>query len=158
MNMFTEHDLVIRKKSRNITDKPFNVGITLCNDNKLRIGNPVGKSEFRLFFYILSDKKIKESGKFHWFYNTETDMVFKSTIQHPNCKEIISTNDTDLVLPQTQKSFIDILIEEYNNDNVIKRVLVEYEPDRPENSMHYAMGSFDWQLKVDDNIINVKIN
>lgn len=45
------------------TDNPFSVGVTLCNDGKLRIGNPLEKSESRQHLYILSDDEIKELPK-----------------------------------------------------------------------------------------------
>lgn len=95
------------------------------------------------YLYILSDEEIKEGSEFHWFFNVETKVVFKSTIKHPNCKKIIATTDrliigndtgksllgTDLnnYLPQPSQQFIEKYISEYNKGRQILEILVEYE-------------------------------
>lgn len=86
-------------------------------------------------FYILSDEKIKEDD---WCYNSN-GVGIKNKIIYINSigsrlnakqfgwKKIIATTDNSLGLPQPSQSFIKKYIEDYNSDNVIENVLVEYE-------------------------------
>lgn len=90
--------------------------------------------------------------------------------KNANVFKIIATTDKSLIeesrlmrecyplrihlIPQ---SFIEHFVSEYNKGNIITEVEVEYEPDRPKNSTHYVMGSFNWQLKINsDNTVNIK--
>lgn len=61
--MFKKCKVVMLPTNEKATDNPFSVGVTLCNDGKLRIGNPLEKSESRQHLYILSDDEIKELPK-----------------------------------------------------------------------------------------------
>lgn len=133
--------------------------------------------------YFLSDEEIKEGD---WCYDKVLNIVFqtdkytdfKYVNQTDNVSKVIATTDKSLsktiksnyiqfgdkveetkieFLPQTPQSFIEHFVSEYNKGNIITEVEVEYEPDRPKNSTHYVMGSFNWQLKINsDNTINIK--
>lgn len=81
-----------------------------------------------------------------------------------SCKKIIATTDetlytdfnngkTDLkfVLPQPSDSFISKYIEEYNKDNTITNVLVEYEKVYPKHFTYNPSENMFINLKVDSN-------
>ena len=69
--------VVMLPTNKKATDKPFSVGITLCNDDKLRIGNPVGLSESRQELYFLSDDKIEKDD---WYFRVNPDNTLADTI------------------------------------------------------------------------------
>lgn len=146
---YQEVEVVMLATNKKATDKPFSTGITLCNDGKLRIGNPVGKSESRQHLYFLSNREITCGD---WFYNTTTRIIHECTEVNNNicsgknsgeyhgkfeCKKIIATTDESLVLcnntafakllPQPSHKFILAFIKAYNEDNPIIKVLIEYE-------------------------------
>ena len=108
--------------------------------------------------YIISDDEIKENNTH--FYNPHSGQLHISgnhtdyiAINKNGCKKIIATTDVSLGLPQPSRQFIEKYIEEYNKDNIITDVLVEYEyllDDR--TVLPY------WNLKVNtkDNTITIK--
>ena len=82
--------------------------------------------------YIISDDEIKENNTH--FYNPHSGQLHISgnhtdyiAINKNGCKKIIATTDVSLGLPQPSQQFIEKYIEEYNKDNIITDVLVEYE-------------------------------
>ncbi|MCK9415575.1 hypothetical protein M0Q97_02820 [Candidatus Dojkabacteria bacterium] len=142
---YQECEVVMLAVDKKATDKPFTTGITLCNDDNLRIGNPVGKSESRQELYFLSNEKIKE-GDWCIRINPDSSIIglpFKAdhiivlSQSHKGYKKIIATTDTSLTiidyvdceypLPQPSKEFIQAYIKAYNEGNPITKVLVEYE-------------------------------
>ena len=68
-------------------------------------------------------------------------------------KEILSSTDVLLDLPQPSQQFIQKYIEEYNKDNIITDVLVEYEYLLNDNTVIPY-----WNLKVNpkDNTITIR--
>ena len=140
---YQECSVVMLSTDKKATDKPFSTGITLCNDGKLRIGNPVGKSESRQEIYFLSNEEIKNED---WFMNRqymieedkEEYAIWRCGDITPNSnpKKIIATTDTSLTiidyvdceypLPQPSKAFIQAFMKAYNEGNPITKVLVEY--------------------------------
>ena len=109
--------------------------------------------------YIISDDEIKEGDRvYENNLNTKANIyqVYKRNnklgifrfrnvfveLSKSNCKKIIATTDTSLEivskginpvyeqLPKPSKQFIQKYIEEYNKDNIITDVLVEYEIQR----------------------------
>ena len=93
------------------------------------------------YLYILSDDDIKEGD---WFVNLLNNSLGNSISlvesTSKNCKKIIATTDNTLVftkqnrhlvqaiihVPQIPTSFIEHYIQQYNNGNVIDKVLIEY--------------------------------
>jgi hypothetical protein len=147
------------------------------NDNDIPRGVPH-------HLYFLSDEEIKKGDwiydiydgivKVEHEYQLSNIMVFRK-----DCKKIIVTTDKTLglsdvgkagysvdefypVLPQPSQSFIKHFVEEYNKDNVITEVEVEYE-EKPVEELH-DMYSIEHErnqrLKANpkDNTINIKEN
>ena len=162
--------VVMLATNKKVTDKPFNVGITLCNDGKLRIGNPVGTSETRQNIYITSDEEIKEGD---WIQRNDelpvlytNDFWFDFGVQY---KKIIATtdnlitvyrfNDDSDKLPQPSQQFIEKYIEEYNKGNVITdiyvRLISEWTTTIDEDG---GDSTFEYVLKINsDNTIDIKL-
>lgn len=173
--MFKRAKVVMLSTNIKATDRPFTVGITLCNDGKLRIGNPVGTSETRQHLYITSDEEIKEGD---WCYSEGINFIFQALafpLSAKDTKKIIATTDTSLnhqwnndkttmiqgYIPQPSQQFIEKYIEKYNKGNVITDVLVEYEEVKIIVNPIINEGfnySFIEQLKVNpkDNTITIK--
>lgn len=148
--------VVMLATGQKATDKPFSVGITLCNDNKLRIGNPVGKSEKRISLLIISNDEI-ESGD--WFLTDDRDSIYQNN-GNPRWKlyqctsifnkwvgidnnedlgynpkwsnKIVATTDKSLSktskieIPEPSPAFIKKFMSEYNKGNIISEVNVDY--------------------------------
>ena len=142
--MYKKVDVVMLPTNEKATDIPFSVGITLCNDGKLRIGNPVGYSEKRQHLYIILDEEIKVGD---WIYRYEDKKVFQSKayfskgnpIKKGLITKIIATTDKSITINGYDSSdedavvncylpqqFIQYYIGEYNKGNVITEVEVEH--------------------------------
>lgn len=102
--------------------------------------------------YIISDDVIKEGD---WYFNPAGNQIVKCEYKHetiackqePVCKKIIATTDSSLIiyehqvfrnglarlkevkLPQPSQSFIEKYIKQYNKENIITDVMVEYQDD-----------------------------
>lgn len=107
--------------------KPFSVGLTLCNDNKLRIGNPVGKSESRVDIILISleDEKI-EVGDLAYRLSTKVLKNMSKTANWFSCgwRKVIATQD------QLSPELIRKLVDEYNNGGM-KDFEIEIESKLP---------------------------
>jgi len=134
--------------------------------------------------YILSDEEIKVGD---WFYADEYskpeqakhfDGKLVNGFVVEFCKKIIATTDSSLRigklevggkiehLPQISQSFIEIFVEEYNKDNVITEVMIEYK--EPYNKLvgskigsnigHFTLTEENkYRLKINaNNTINIK--
>lgn len=170
MNQFKKCKVVMLPTNEKATDKPFSIGITICNDGKLRIGNPVGNSESRQHLYITSDEEIKVGD-----YSIGDEGIFgpyeKGDMLPNNSKKIIVTTDTSLKfgedvpgiiryksLPQPSQQFIEKYIEEYNKSNIIADILVEYEEASYEKWLDNEGSPVFDTIKVNskDNTITIK--
>ena len=130
--------------------------------------------------YILSDDEIKEGD---WVYDTITNTIQKAMYSHEilkrDFKKIIATTDTliianmsdsnavreidfDIEVPKPSNSFISKYIEEYNKDNQIIDVLIEYSKEwvgkeYVDDIDAYGYDKFEKRLKINsDNTITIK--
>lgn len=86
-----------------------------------------------------------------------TDMIHYLASQSKATKKIIATTDTSLGLPQPSQQFIEKYIEEYNKDNIITEVEVEYEGIYGQPIINGSKTYKGFKLKVNlDNTINIK--
>ena len=128
--------------------------------------------------------KIKEG---EWYFNPAGNQTVKCEYKHetiackqePICKKIIATTDSSLgyeesiydprsktggkwiLLPQPSQSFIEKYIEQYNKENIITDVMVEYQEydhDEEWSDISGAYETFKLRIKVDskDNTITIK--
>lgn len=124
-------------------DETINCPIIKCigYNNELKIINK-SFTNTRIWegqhLYFLSDEKIKESNEFHWFYNPETKVIFKSTIQHFGTKLIIASTDKSLKLAEPHPEFINEYVEEWNKGNIIRKVMVDYEETQGNCDCYYT--------------------
>lgn len=118
--------------------------------------------------YILSEEEIKEGD---WCLGKDSDgknylIQMNNTTSpkfHYEIHKIIASTDLNLRIPQIHQSFISLCIEEYNKENIIEEVEVEYED---KGYPHYytsagGIGSARWikdlRLKINpDNTISIK--
>lgn len=166
------------------TDKPFSAGVTLCNNNQLRIGNPVGGTESRQHLYITSDEEIRESD---WMINKNRDTLYQCDaigVKHDlkNWNKVVATTNSQLLvycdsvvgykgleeqeadrcfpLPQVDQSFISRYMSEYNKGNKIEKIEVEYEKYDHDEEWSEIGGAYETcreRLKINpDNTINIK--
>lgn len=159
----------------NLLDK--NVGSLILNKN-LAITSK-NKYWTPQHLYILSDEEIKEGD---WFFHCkrilkaekakmENYITFNnnSNVAANNCKKVIATTDTSIILPerfpsftnlpQPSNSFIQKFIEEYNKGNIITDVMVEYEVDAMECTIERcdANPCINYKLKINkDNTITIR--
>ncbi len=87
--------------------------------------------------YIISDDEIKENdwylgtymkSSYYGLYKCDSKRLEAITKEFKNvAKKVIASTDSSLELPQPSKQFIEKYIEEYNKDNIITDILVEYE-------------------------------
>ena len=148
--MFKERNVVMLTTTNNKQPIMF-----LGNDGKLSL-------EFRRIpsiiyhIYITSDEEIKE-GDFVIKPNNEihkmssTDMIHYLDSMSKATKRIIATSYESLFSPRIPKSFIKQFIEEYNEGNIITKVMVEYrniipQPEFEKNPEFYGTGMFNKQL------------
>ena len=126
--------------------------------------------------YIVSNETIKESD---WFIDLKDNTIWQNKAKEsmrksifPECKKIIATTNeyigyTDIrvspvknfcIYPQPSDSFIKKYIEEYNKDNIITKVLVEYEFNQYKfMATLCTTKEKEYNLKVDsNNIITIK--
>ena len=129
--------------------------------------------------YFLSSEEIKEGD---WCFNIVNGKVLKAdhdvNYEQDIVKKIIATTDSSLRigklevggkiehLPQISQSFIEIFVEEYNKDNVITEVMIEYK--EPYNKLvgskigsnigHFTLTEENkYRLKINaNNTINIK--
>lgn len=169
------------------TDKPS--PLVLDTENALEFDHELSTygGVCQQHLHILSDDQIKDGD---WFYDPIvnqvllTDKTYVALINaapHLLHKKVIATTDSSLEirpsrtikrrdnlvihypLPRPSDAFIQKYIEEYNRENIIEEVLVEYETDYssiPENE-NEIIGSWrhyvDMKLKVTpDNTITIK--
>ena len=162
------------------TDKGTIVKKNITNELKLSsLNNPLLWIPQHL--YIISDDKIKKDD-YYILFTDKALTVLKCTGDgdYFNCKKIIATTDTSLYqatgkaykmvdgfkptyknLPQPSQQFIEKFIEEYNKDNIITDVLVEYETLKTTaNNKHFGEGhiySITNKLKINPyNTITIK--
>lgn len=122
-------EIIMLPTNKKATDKPFSTGITLCNDGKLRLGNPVGDSESRYELYVISFDKIVKGWKGVAYKNNVVGKIFKhfytENSWYDDAKIVIASTDTQFNLPQPSKSFINAYINAFNSNIMITNVLVE---------------------------------
>lgn len=137
--------------------------------------------------YILSDEEIKENTyclclktntvfEINKIINNEIVISKHGLLKYnyKDCRNIVASsdiltisieeniNDTTFIkkfyTPQIPQSFIEYFISEYNKDNIITEVLVEYEEILgDEGIIKVAFGETDFKLKINpDNTINIK--
>lgn len=103
--------------------------------------------------YFLSDEKIVDGDVF--LENGQLFVAHSNFVRlnlNPNIFKVIASTSDVFNLPRPSNEFL----KKFCELGGIDKVLVEYEPDRPLNSTHYAMGSFNWILKVaPDNTISI---
>lgn len=142
--MYNKHELVMipsKNKAMFFFKKDENI---LCAWDQERIpSSPDWNVNQHL--YILSDEEVKEGD---WFLHVDSTLppnkitkhmlqLIKDGVAILNIKKIIATTDKSLInikrplvvtreLPHIPDSFINIFIDEYNKQNIIKQVLVEY--------------------------------
>lgn len=145
--------------------------------NRLLVNNTFGyDSHFtNQHLYILSDEEIKEGDWFVGFADGSIKpfvmQADESTIEINNWqlnkkgyssnKKIIATTDESFyggelcLFPKPSQSFIEKFVEEYNKENVITEVMVEYEPIGAYSNPKYDS---DYRLKINpkDNTITIR--
>lgn len=180
--MWLNKKCVMLSTNEKATDKPFSVGITLCNDGKLRIGNPVGRSEKRQHLYIVSDEQIKE-GEYgldirdNKIFNCERVLSNRYEqgvlqFQKSYCKKIIATTDKSITingydssdedaivkcyLPQLSQEFIELYFKKYNEGNMITEVEIEYQSGLSADEDNQGNLIPEVYLKIKNNEVTVK--
>ena len=114
----TMHDLFI------MSDRVFKAWNTPYYNNTFDNSHLIGNN-----LYFTSEEEIREGD---YYYSLTADAWFKQgrlSFTNPNerlCKKIIASTDPSLGLPQPSTSFIEKYISEYNNGNIIEKVMVEY--------------------------------
>jgi hypothetical protein len=132
--------------------------------------------------YILSDDKIKEGD---YYFDSNYRLIMKASKVSTNTinntyKKVIVTTDSSLsldstgfvtfnlntnktsLLPQIPQQFIEHYINEYNKDNQIENVMVDYEEERystfsGQNNSESSKDVWTNKLKINsDNTINIK--
>lgn len=132
--------------------------------------------------YILSDDKIKEGD---YYFDSNYRLIMKASKISTNTinntyKKVIVTTDSSLsldstgfvtfnlntnktsLLPQIPQQFIEHYINEYNKDNQIENVMVDYEEERystfsGQNNSESSKDVWTNKLKINsDNTINIK--
>jgi hypothetical protein len=122
--------------------------------------------------YILSDDKIKEGD---YYFDSNYRLIMKASKVSTNTinntyKKVIVTTDSSLKefpfdnypLPQIPQQFIEHYINEYNKDNQIENVMVDYEEERystfsGQNNSESSKDVWTNKLKINsDNTINIK--
>lgn len=153
---------------------PVTEMLKICDKDTLKF---VNNKDFKLTekhcypveLYILSDDKIEECE----YYCSPAGIISKhnGTEKLPdNWKKIISTTDKSLKikseqsgenawfnpLPQIQQQFIELFITEYNKDNIITEVEVEYEEYL--DTTHSDHGAYKTKILINkDNTINISL-
>lgn len=131
--------------------------------------------------YIISDEEIKEGdwgighakgingiGTGYYVFKHDNSNIAKVNALAEGSKKIIATTDKSLGLASPSTSFIEKFVEEYNKDNVITDVMVEYEElaravGKPLEKLDSGVDDFDkkiigHKLKINpkDNTITIK--
>ncbi len=131
--------------------------------------------------YILSDEEIKIGdwgighakgingiGTGYYVFKHDNSNIAKVNALAEGSKKIIATTDKSLGLASPSTSFIEKFVEEYNKDNVITDVMVEYEElaravGKPLEKLDSGVDDFDkkiigHKLKINpkDNTITIK--
>ena len=141
MKEYKKHKVImlsIKDTSKEIKEYPS--PIALYDDELFHKHSCMYTLEKAIFqhLYILSDDKIKVGD---WI--TDTNKVYEAPEIDAfiGFKKIIASTDISLELPQIPQSFINTYIEEYNNDNIIDEVNVEYIYYNEEGSVRINMGN-----------------
>lgn len=123
--------------------------------------------------YILSNEEIKEGD---WYYDRINNIVDNNFYLNQNGnKKIIAATDPELIinikikghtdgtnyyLPKISQDFIEAYIKAYNEDNIIKEVMVEYEDNGSEewigdneNGQPFWNEKIELKLRPDNTII-----
>lgn len=142
---------------------------------------PTNKDCVNQHLYILSDEEIKEGdwgighakgingiGTGYYVFKHDNSNIAKVNALAEGSKKIIATTDKSLGLASPSTSFIEKFVEEYNKDNVITDVMVEYEElaravGKPLEKLDSGVDDFDkkiigHKLKINpkDNTITIK--
>lgn len=148
------------------TSDPLIPKLFKCSNVEVSNG-ATGKNQH---LYIISDDVIKEDD---WLYNLQSKKIRQCfsieknrLVYNEYDKKIIATSDNSLAvaiidieqysfdivyLPQPSQSFIEKYIKQYNKENIITDIMVEYERDEEVTGYEYDT------LKVDkDNTITIK--
>ena len=137
-------------------------------------GNGVFKNQH---LYILSDEVINKGELYYLLPEKQIKQAQKNLPVHRDWKKIIATTDKSLkvsikgittpegvyvsthdrILPQIPQSFIEHYIEQYNDGNVIDKVLVEYLLNETGNYREFdSTPELKHKLKINsDNTINI---
>lgn len=157
------------KKASNIHSYMYNLG-TRKEPKQTYQMNGNTQISYAQHLYIISDDVIKEGD---WLYNLQSKKIRQCfsieknrLVYNEYDKKIIATSDNSLAvdiidieeysfdivyLPQPSQSFIEKYIKQYNKENIITDIMVEYERDEEVTGYEYDT------LKVDkDNTITIK--
>jgi hypothetical protein len=127
--------------------------------------------------YITSDDKVEEGDYFVAFEGNIPRYVEKADYDRTNiwavemtkgcCKKIIATTDTSIgwingnhivrEFPQPSKSFLKKFVQEFNNENFITEVLVEYKeiPFSYKGAIGYTEKQYTLKIDDSDNTITI---
>ena len=121
------------------------------------------------YLYVLSDDKIREGDWIFW----NNKIVKAINTAYYSSKKIIATNNINLLysketdtlpslpnqLPKLSDNFIDFYVKEFNNSNIIEKVLVEYYTDLDKDDLGMWIGgtSKDYLLLNNNNEINIEL-
>lgn len=104
--------------------------------------------------YIISNETNLSTSD--WILENNKLKLFNSKSDPNKCIKVIATTRTDIDLPKPSSEFIDLFIEEYNYDNYISDVMVEYE-EKWINRLGFGAEKEE-SLKIkSDNTISIKI-
>ena len=122
-----------------------------------------------MHLYVLSDDKIREGDWIFW----NNKIVKAIDTSYYSSKKIIATNNINLLysketdtlpslpnqLPKLSDNFIDFYVKEFNNSNIIEKVLVEYYTDLDKDDLGMWIGgtSKDYLLLNNNNEINIEL-
>ena len=100
--------------------------------------------------YVTSDEKPKEGD---WVFNEDLQMVFIQVgVPTGTCEKVIATTDPLLNLPIIPQSFVQLYVDNYQEGEIIKEVVVEYEECMAEG----CNGTGEQLLTNSDNEISIK--
>lgn len=131
--------------------KPHHLYIT-TTDEEIKEGDFVVNTKTNSLAFVdckaNAELANKEKGlRFRIVASTNSELWYKEVTRQFGPRANIHTEQIPLVA-KIADDFVQAFVRENGN---IQELNLEYEPDRPEGSTHYAMGSFNWQLKLRSN-------
>lgn len=141
-----------------LNKKPLYQHLYIISDEEIKIGD----------WGIGHAKGINGIGTGYYVFKHDNSNIAKVNALAEGSKKIIATTDKSLGLASPSTSFIEKFVEEYNKDNVITDVMVEYEElaravGKPLEKLDSGVDDFDkkiigHKLKINpkDNTITIK--